>query len=225
MKACLFDLDGTLVDSEPLWANALRLSLQDIGLSLGKEKVDELVYGRSWLDIYGDLSRLFPGRCPNRSDLEEKIDYYFSEAKLSEECLLPSSIALLTQLAGMVPVAIVSGSSRQMVGEWIEELGIRPHVAFSLGCEDYPAGKPDPCCYRMAAEHLSVLPEDCLVFEDSEAGVQAAKSAGMCCVALQRQDALLRQDLSAADRIANDLAELDPSGLIEQQLRFGERNE
>lgn len=124
-------------------------------------------------------------------------------------------MALLIQLAQRLPVAIVSGSSRQMVGEWIEELQIGAQVDFFLGCEDYPAGKPDPSCYRIAAKRLGIPPRDCLVFEDSSAGVKAAKAAGMHCVALRRQ-AARQQDLSAADRIVTDLAELNPSNLTGQ---------
>jgi len=223
MQACFFDLDGTLVDSEPMWAGALRSSLIELDCFLSREEVDELVYGRSWLDIHADLCRLFPAHCADRIALEERISHHFQELKRSEDCSLPSSLALLVRLARDIPTAIVSGSNRQMIGEWISDLGLSAHIHFYLGCEDYPAGKPDPRCYLMAAERLGLRPDACLVFEDSSAGVQAAKAAGMYCVALRR-DGARPQDLAAADWIVSDMAELDPDGLMQQPPRFGEQS-
>lgn len=219
MKAFLFDLDGTLVDSEPMWADALRSALEDIDCHLGKEDTDELVYGHSWLDIHSDLCRLFPGQCDDRANIEAKIDSHFSALKQAGDVSLPSSLDMLIELARDLPVAIVSGSSRGMVGEWISDLDIDSHVHFFLGCEDYPAGKPDPSCYEMAAERLGLDPEVCLVFEDSAAGVNAAKAAGMYCVALNRKGSR-QQDLSAADCVVSDLSEIDPAGLRENPPEF-----
>lgn len=219
MKAFLFDLDGTLVDTEPLWCMALRSSLNEMDCHLGEEETDELVYGRSWLDIYADLLQRFPDKCSDRIALETRIDHHFGILKQAGDFALPSSLALLIRLAQDWPVAIVSGSSRHMVGEWIDELGLQPHIHFYLGCDDYPIGKPDPSCYLMAAEKLSVTPADCLVFEDSSAGANAAKAAGMHCVALRRQGAR-EQDLSAADCIVAGFDELDPTGLCEHPPTF-----
>jgi HAD superfamily hydrolase (TIGR01509 family) len=215
IEAFLFDLDGTLIDSEPMWATALRSSLSEIDCQLSQQETDELVYGRSWLDIHTDLCQRFPGPCADRIALEERIDRQFNALKKMGDVRLPSSLEMLVRLAENRPVVIVSGSSRQMVGEWLKELRLEPHVRFYLGCEDYPAGKPDPCCYLMAAERLGLPPASCLVFEDSGAGVNAAKAAGMYCVALRR-DGARPQDLSAADCIVSDLADLDPATLTEQ---------
>lgn len=212
MKAFFFDLDGTLVDSEPIWASALGVSLDEIDCHLEARDLDELVYGRSWLDIHADLSRRFPRLCGDRVRLEARIDRHFYTLKSGGGFALESSRALLIQLAADNPVAIVSGSSRAMVADWIEDLQLDPHIVFYLGCEDYPIGKPDPSCYRMAAKRLGLPPGDCLVFEDSTAGVKAAKTAGMYCVALRRAGAR-KQDLAAADRVVSDLAEIDPVGL------------
>jgi len=87
-------------------------------------------------------------------------------------------------------------------------LGLRDAVSFSLGAEDYGPGKPDPSCFLMAAERLGVNPEQCVVFEDSAAGVLAAKSAGMSCVALVRPG-LPEQDVTSADRVVEDLGDFD----------------
>jgi beta-phosphoglucomutase-like phosphatase (HAD superfamily) len=208
-RAFLFDLDGTLIDSEPMWAEALDRSLQERDIVLGKSELDALVYGRSWLDIYDDLTRRFPGRCGTREVLEGRIDVHFDELKWAGDVRIESSIELLKRLAIDHPVAVVSGSGRRMVGEWLKELGLGEKLQFFLGCEDYPAGKPDPACYRAAAARLGVDPSACVVFEDSRAGVLAAKAAGMTCIALARPGKR-GQDLSAADRILTDLSRYAP---------------
>jgi sugar-phosphatase len=79
-------------------------------------------------------------------------------------------------------------------------------VRFVLGAEDYAPGKPDPSGFLLGAQRLGISPSNCLVFEDSLAGVLAAKRAGMWCVALNRPNAH-PQNLSEADWILSDLAD------------------
>jgi HAD superfamily hydrolase (TIGR01509 family) len=121
--------------------------------------------------------------------------------------ILPS-IELLGRLAVRLPVAIVSGSTRARVLQTLADQDLASAVRCVVACEDVPAGKPDPAGFLRAARELSVPPAGCLVFEDSAAGVAAAKTAGMRCVALAREDAV-GQDLSAADLVLPTLARFD----------------
>jgi len=105
-------------------------------------------------------------------------------------------------------VAIVSGSTRRQVAAAIELMAIEDHLQFYLGSEDYPYGKPDPSCFLLAARRLGVAPDRCLVFEDSTAGVRAAKAAGMRCIALYRPGHHA-QNLTGADEVLTDLADFD----------------
>ena len=119
---------------------------------------------------------------------------------------------MLKKLAESYPVAIVSGSPRRDIEEGIQSMEIEPYIEFYLGSEDYYPGKPDPACYLTAAARFSLPPQKCLVFEDSYAGVRAAKSAGMYCIGLRRPGAPY-QDLRSADRILQDLSEFDTNWL------------
>jgi beta-phosphoglucomutase-like phosphatase (HAD superfamily) len=217
IEAYFFDLDGTLVNTEPMWVSAIMASLNELSCKLSKTEADEMIYGRSWLEIYEDLCRLFPGVWADRMELEERIEGHFNKIKQEGGCIITSSVELLKKLSEKRPVAVVSGSSAHVVGEWISELGLEDYVQFHLGCEDYPHGKPDPICYQMAAERLGVSPESCLVFEDSTAGVKSAKSAGMYCVAISLIGSR-QQELGPADLILNDLADLDIDALDENPL-------
>lgn len=140
--------------------------------------------------------------------IEEEMRQEFLQLRSRLDVRIHSSIALLRRLAADYPVAIVSGSPRHDIRHALEQEGLADCVRFYLGAEDYPRGKPDPAPYTTAAERLGVHAADCLVFEDSSAGVCSAKAAGMTVVALQRDEAP-DQDLSEADEVLTDLADFD----------------
>jgi HAD superfamily hydrolase (TIGR01509 family) len=83
---------------------------------------------------------------------------------------------------GKIPFAVVSGSTRDSVTRSLKTLGILDKFETLVCAGDYAKSKPDPEPFLMAAERLGVAPEDCLVFEDTEMGIQAATAAGMASV-------------------------------------------
>lgn len=208
VRAVFFDLDGTLLDSEILYVDAVQLALARDGWWLSQPACQELVYGRGWADIFRDVQRMFPRAYDRIEEMEEVVRQVFLELQQSRDITIQSSVELLRELAERYPVAVVSGSPRQDVSRGVEELGIESLLQFFLGSEDYPRGKPDPICYLTAAARMGVLPETCLVFEDSAAGVTAAKAASMFCVGLQRKGRP-EQDQHLADAVYSDLAEFD----------------
>lgn len=209
VKALFFDLDGTLQDSDLIWVKATQECLHDHGATITLDEAHQIVYGRGWREVFATMQRLAPELAG--MSLGEGADYlrtYFMRLRDSASIAIPSSVALLRTLARRLPVAIVSGSPRGDIIEAIAHLDIAASVAFYLGAEDYPAGKPDPSCFLTAAAHLDIAPAHCLVFEDSTVGVLAAKRAGMHCVALARPGGP-SQDVTAADLILSDLAHFD----------------
>ena len=209
IKAFLFDLDGTLQDTETLYVDAWRQAYEEKGCDVSRDEACEMVYGRAKDDVYASFRARFPDAYPTLESLESPLAGHFQNLRSTRDIRIPASIELLNRLADRCPVAVVSGNSRQDVAEAVAHLGIGSKLAFYLGCEDYSPGKPAPACFLLAARRLQLPPEECLVFEDSEAGVRAAKAAGMTCVALQRPGSP-KQDLSPADRVLVDLAEYDP---------------
>jgi HAD superfamily hydrolase (TIGR01509 family) len=204
IRAIFFDLDGTLLDSEVLYVEAVQIAMTRKGEYLSHQKSLDLVYGRGWKDIYADIQTHFPGSYPNIVEMEEVVREIFLELQKSRDIRIDGSLELLHKLAAHFPVAVVSGSPRHDVARGIEALEIKSELQFFLGAEDYYPGKPHPTCYMTAAARLGVLPDTCLVFEDSAAGVVSAKAAGMFCVALQREGKPL-QDVSQADLVLGDL--------------------
>jgi HAD superfamily hydrolase (TIGR01509 family) len=203
-QAYCFDLDGTLIDSEVLWVEAVREYLERTGVACSLPEAQALVYGRSWRDIHGDIVARHPALNLSIADMEAAIAPFYRLLASQRDIRIQSSIALLVRLARGAPVCIVSGSSRKTVGEAIAMMQIASHLQFYLGADDYAPGKPDPACYRLAADKLGLAPAACVVFEDSNAGARAAKAAGMRCVVLVRPGRPA-QDFSMADGILDDL--------------------
>jgi HAD superfamily hydrolase (TIGR01509 family) len=220
IQAFIFDLDGTLMDSEVLWVEAVGQLLSAAGHAVPDAEVVEIVYGKSWHDVYRAIGERFPSMRIPRSEMEADISRRMRQLRPSANLRIEGSVALLKRLAATQPVCIVSGSPRADLAYAVAHLNIGAEVSFYLGAEDYAPGKPSPAGFLLAAERLGVPPASCLVFEDSSAGVRAAKAAGMRCVALVRNGAP-SQDVSAADLQVADLGAFSPRTIDAEWLAEG----
>lgn len=206
IDAVFFDMDGTLLDTEILWTESNRSYLEKHGVVLTAQEILDLTYGIAWREIYQELIRKYPHLTDSMEEMSRQIQEVYNRLRGQQDIRIHNSIALLRELAEDYPIAIVSGSESHMVEAGIEMMGIGDCVDFYLSGDRYSPSKPDPTCYLMAAQRLEVDPQRCLVFEDSQAGVNAAKRAGMYCVALAR-DGRPAQDVSNADHILGDLGD------------------
>ena len=207
--AYLFDLDGTLLDTETVWVEATWAYLRAKGLDATREFCMQVVYGRSWFDVYDDIVEAYPELDMGLERMQAELDAFFYAARDRADVRIPGSVALLRKLAKTTPCCIVSGSPCEHIADAIKLMDVTDCVAFYLGASDYPFGKPHPAGFLMAAERLGVEPEDCVVFEDSAVGVASGKAAGMKVVALA-MPFHPRQDVASADLILDDLATFDP---------------
>lgn len=203
MAGAMFDLDGTLIDREPLMLEGIRLACSAAGLELTEE---ESVFGlgRAWQDVHDTLlieSRLGWG-------LTEFLDRVYGEAEALIQAggaprVLPGAVDLVLAIkeAG-IPVALVTGSRHAEVTPALVQLGLVDVFDHLVAAEDYPRGKPSPDPYLLGADRLGVDPVRCVAFEDSWAGVTAALAAGCAVVAADAANLPeghpARQDLSHA---------------------------
>jgi HAD superfamily hydrolase (TIGR01509 family) len=174
--AVLFDMDGTLIDSEPVWFDTEVRLLAEFGFELGPEH---------WGHVLGQPNEVsckylvgVSGIPLTWQQLNEKIEAAMVE-QLSEGFeLLPGAKELLVELqaAGM-PTALVSASSRQIVDACIGAIGAH-FFRYTVSGDDVQRSKPDPQPYLLAAELLGVDPADCVVIEDSRIGITAGSAAG-----------------------------------------------
>ena len=217
IRAALFDLDGTLQDSEVLWVKATRDYVRDLGIPFSDEDAFAVVYGRSWRSIYDDILARKPSLTGSSMEkMAIEVRDYFLRLRSVSDIAIPGSVNLARQFAkDGVKVAVVSGSVREDVRNGVETLGISDILEFIIGAEDYGEGKPDPECYLKGSERIGVPPAECIVFEDSAVGVLSARRAGMYVVGLARPDRP-KQDLSPADLILPDLSEFSMDKLPAQ---------
>ncbi|SCD66061.1 haloacid dehalogenase superfamily, subfamily IA, variant 3 with third motif having DD or ED [Streptomyces sp. TverLS-915] len=184
-RAVLLDMDGTLVDTEPLWLGAAR----DVAAARGHTLTDDegaQVLGRTSADTAAYLARLCaaPDAAPDDpATLESALEQLFLTAVESRAQVLPGVRDLLDTLTALdVPAALVSASSRPVVDTVLKTLGGDPFRT-TVAAGETVRSKPWPDPYAEAASRLGVPPEACLVVEDSPTGVAAAEAAG-CRVAL-----------------------------------------
>lgn len=217
IRGFLFDLDGTLVDSERETAEAMaRALLRGQGIAI--EQYDrDFIIGRSWIAIYDSLKSRYPRLSWNR---EETIA---QTALLRDEVFAEIGITVLpgvrTTLAWTQqhPRALVTGSSRVEVTQVLPLIGPEAHFETIVAAEDVTRSKPAPDGYQKALTTIGLAPHECLVIEDSQAGIAAGRSAG-CLVVAVRAGNFGGWDQSAAHHVIDTLDELTPS-LVEQLAR------
>ncbi|RQX12196.1 haloacid dehalogenase [Micromonospora ureilytica] len=182
--AYLFDCDGTIVDSMPLHYLAWQQALQEWGC----EFPEDLFYawgGRPTADIIVALNEQQGLAMPVATVVERRESYY--QALLPQLAAVPEVLAHIHDAHRRVPFAVVSGSTRASVTASLDALGLLDRFDVLVCADDYTRAKPDPQAFLLAAEQLGVPPESCLVFEDTDLGIQAATAAGMASVRVPQQ--------------------------------------
>lgn len=181
-RAYLFDCDGTIVDSMPLHYIAWKKALGEWNCTFE----EELFYswgGRPVIEIIAALNHMQGLDMPVDAVARRKENLYFElENQLKA---IPEVIEHIEAKHGHIPLAVVSGSRRTSVLHSLSALGLIDKFDVLVCAEDYAHGKPAPDCFLTAAERLGVEPKDCLVFEDTEMGIEAARGAGMSWVRVQ----------------------------------------
>ena len=208
--AFLFDLDGTLVDTEALWTEAIVEWLADRGAQTTGEEIAPVVFGHSWLDIQATLHERFPAlpKTGAEEDANTLRPYYARRAVNPASQIIPGAVDFLRKVSRIAPCVIVSGSPHDDVVQAAELCGVENLVRFVLGAEDYGRGKPAPDGYLKAASLLEVDASECVVVEDSTAGVQAGRAAGMRVIGVDRNQRA-PQDFAGCEWLVHDLSELD----------------
>jgi HAD superfamily hydrolase (TIGR01509 family) len=172
----IFDCDGTLADNMPLHYRAWSMAMADFG----GQYPEELFYewgGRPTANIVAALNDRFGLSMDVESVVHRKEEYYFQ--LIPEVAPMEEVVGFAQSLRGKSPLAVASGGHRALVVATLRALQIEDWFDAVVCAEDYDRGKPHPDPFLLAAKLLGVPPEDCVVFEDSPTGIEAAKSAGM----------------------------------------------
>ena len=178
-RAYLFDCDGTIVDSMPLHYVAWKTSLAEYNC-VYEEKLFYAWGGRPIREILRLLNEMQGLDMPIDEIAEKKEALYHQ--LLPQLKGIPEVIEHIDAQHGKIPFAVVSGSRRNSVIGSLSALGLLDKFDTLVCAEDYTRGKPAPDAFLLAAERLAVSPSECLVFEDTELGIEAATAAGMASV-------------------------------------------
>ena len=176
----VFDMDGTLIDTEPLHRESWVAPLGAIGVTIPTGDYDRHFAGKPGMLIIRDYVGLIGDEART---LYDRVYARFWE--LAEDAVRPVEgvVALLDRLADL-PKAVCTSAERESATRLLTMLDLLPHFDAVVTADDVIKGKPDPEPYLLAAERLGVAPERCLAFEDSPLGLTSARAAGMRVIAV-----------------------------------------
>jgi len=194
-RAVIFDMDGVIVDSEPHHERSFLRLFDEIGYG------DR--HGIHFPDYYGRSDKVllddFIATHRPVQTFEEMLDRrqeHLMEMLRAEQPIFPGLPEIVQECAARWPIAVASGSLHTVIDEVMAMKNLRQHFTAIVSSQDVPRGKPYPDIFLRAAELLNVAPTDCIVIEDSDAGVTAANAAGMQSIAIT--NSFIRERLAHA---------------------------
>jgi beta-phosphoglucomutase len=219
LRGIIFDLDGVVIDSHPAHKRAWKLFFSSLGKQVSEEELEFVLEGQKREDIL----RHFLGSLTQEQvrDYGAQKDALFKslapEVKINHG--LPEFLEQI--VAAKLSTALASSASRGRVEYVLTQLNFcAPFQAVVTG-DDVTQGKPDPAIFMLAAERIQVKPGEILVCEDAVNGVEAAKAAGMKCLAIAANGRGPRLQRAGADKVAPDFSNIsldDLRALFTQQL-------
>ncbi len=183
-KAIIFDMDGVLINSEPLW----KIAETEILTSLGVPVTEEQIHNTSAMSVKGICEywyNLHPWEGTSFEEVENIIVARVIELISKHDTKLPGVTEILEYFKKLgLKIGLATNSSHDIIKVVLTKCEIKQYFDFLASAKDVENGKPAPDVYLFAAKNLNTEPKHCLVFEDSVVGVQAANSAGMDVIAL-----------------------------------------
>ena len=208
ISAVIFDMDGTLVDSEVFTEPAIKAFCHENGIDDVNIDCSEF-FGVSWARIEQRIVGCYPQSAGNPNIATRLHEIFHKMGQDSPPALVNQACESVIAAHALMPTAIISSSYRESIEETIRRMGIEEHVTYYAGADDYREPKPAPDGFLKAADALQIPPQNCLVFEDSIAGIQAARTAGMRVVAITHRSNDVRLATKLADLAVTDFSELD----------------
>jgi len=208
MKAAIFDMDGVLIDSEPLHYESDLVMLKKMNIRVDDANLNNYV-GVRISKMWDDFKKKFK----LKMDLEEIVEMHQG---IKDELLAKGNYRPIDGVEGLlaglkdggVPVAIASSSSREFIEAVVGKIGIGQYIDVFVSGDEVARSKPEPDIFLEAAARLKVAPPDCVVIEDSRNGILAAREAKMKSVGFKNANSG-DQDLSAATAVVESMKAID----------------
>jgi len=196
----IFDMDGVLVDTEPIYEAMHYRHFEQLGITVTQAQFLQFI-GTTSVEMWTRLQGMF--QLPHSLEALLGQEEILKKQIFAEQTLAPMP-GLLPLLQGLkqrqVPMAVASSSNESHIHHVLQSAGIHHYFQKLVSGQHVANSKPAPDIFLAAAAHFGVAPAQCLVIEDSTNGTLAAKAAGMDCIGFD-QDQIGRQDLSAATQV------------------------
>lgn len=179
VQALIFDCDGTLVDTMPLHYLAWKKAMAGIGIDFHEDRFYQFA-GAPTVTIIETLAKEQHITCDPVATANLKERYYMESLQTLEP--IHSVMQIAHREKGKRKLAVASGGWKRVVIASLAVVGIENLFDAIVGAEDVPNGKPAPDVFLKAAELLGVDPKNCIVYEDGDLGIEAAKAANMLCI-------------------------------------------
>lgn len=213
IKAAILDMDGLLIESEPLWQRAETECFAQVGLVLTVEMCRQTM-GMRASEMVKHWYERHPWSGPAQAEVMHRILARLHEM-VQGAALMEGVAETIDQLRSAdIRMIIASSSPQTIIDAVIDNFGLRDAIPEGMSAEGEEHGKPHPAIFLRAAERLGVAPAECLVFEDSITGVIAAKAARMTTIAVPSPDQYGRPEFSIADRTLRSLKEFNLSDFV-----------
>lgn len=209
IKAFIYDVDGTLINTEPLHVNAWDRALDEQGSSLNSLSPDFLqtMAGKKPVVIAEGMINELKLRISPNELLETKTKKFLASVATSLRAM-PGAVESIRKFKSSgYSLAIGTSLDRPFVDSVLERLDVQNEFDVIVTGDEINRGKPDPETYLLVAQRLGVNASECLVFEDARTGVEAAKASGAFCIAVENREAAPQQ-LDEADIIIGSFNEL-----------------
>lgn len=205
IKGIIFDKDGVLFDSEPIYANSIVRTLDRLGIPFTENEFFD------YFTRKGGTTEQFVKEMnvdlPKFKEIRDEILSFEFNKKLP---IIPGVEEALTLFHPIYPMALATASDRRITNLKLNLSGFGKFFRHVVTKEDVSRQKPHPDSFLLASKRLGISPENLVVIEDAEKGVIAAKSAGMKCIAIP-SSSTLNNDFSNADFVLKDINQLTPS--------------
>lgn len=209
IKAVIFDMDGVVVNTEPIGYHANQQLYKSLNITVSDDVYSTFI-GNSDKNIIQKLKDLYPISLSHDELLEENYRYFFEAFETIEDLeMLPGVKDLIVDFyTNGMRLILASSASKKKIEKVFDRFGLHQYFDYKISGEDFEFSKPHPAIFQEAVAKSGFTKEECIVIEDSTNGIKAAKAAGIYCIGYVGEDSM-GQDTSLADKVIKDFKELN----------------